>query len=143
MKRRSIFEENALLHFFVKRRPFEHETSLYLLVSVLDFLMTFWMLRHRGDGRLRFVESNRVASFFLDRWGVQGLFAFKIASIVTVLLLTVIIADKRPAAARFVLWLGILVTAFTVIYSVALYVRHTGLVQLSTLLAGDTVLWRR
>jgi hypothetical protein len=136
VKRRSRLEQNGLLRFIFKRRPFEHETSLYLLVSVLDFLMTFWMLNHRGEGPLRFVESNRVASYFLDRWGTQGLFSFKIAAIVFVLLLTIIIGERRPGAARFVLWLGILATGFTVVYSVALYLKHTGLVQISGLLAG-------
>jgi hypothetical protein len=127
VKRRSSLTDNAVLRFFFKHRPFEHETTLYLLASFLDFVMTYWMLHHRGEGRLRFVESNRVASYFLDRWGIEGLFAFKIAAIVFVLLLTIIIGERRPGAARLVLWIGILVTAFTVIYSVVLYARHTGL----------------
>lgn len=117
----------SLVHFFFKRRPFEHETSLYILVSVLDFYMTWWML-NRGEAQgFRFVESNPVARFFDARWGSHGLFGFKIAAVVVVLLATILIADRRPAAARALLWTGILVTGSVVAYSFALYARHTGM----------------
>jgi hypothetical protein len=74
------------------------------------------------------VESNPVARFFDERWGPQGLFGFKIAAVVVVLLATVLISDRRPAAARALLWCGILVTGYVVAYSFALYARHTGLI---------------
>jgi hypothetical protein len=118
----------SLVSFFVKRRPFEHETSLYILVSVLDFYMTWWMLNRGAEGGFQFVESNPVARFFIEHWGLRGLFGFKITAVVAVLLATVLIAERRPAAARAILWIGILVTGFVVAYSFAMYARHTGLV---------------
>jgi hypothetical protein len=131
MKSRSTKEPKSqagsLLHFFFKRRPLEHETSLYILVSVLDFYMTWWMLQRGEAAGFRFVESNPAARFFDEQWGSRGLFGFKIAAVVVVLLATLLIADRRPAAARAILWIGILVTGFVVAYSFALYARHTGL----------------
>lgn len=110
--------------FLFRRRPFEHETSVYLLVSVLDFYMTWWLLSHRQEGAGGFVESNPVARFFLEHWGLRGLFGFKIAAVLAVVLLTVLISERRPEAARAVLWIGIAVTGIVVAYSLAIYSRQ-------------------
>lgn len=109
-----------------KHRPMEHETALFLLVSFLDYLLTYWMLQHRGN-ETRFGESNAVANWFLSGWGSNGLLAFKVAICLFVVLATQAIHTRRPLTALVVLWLGIVVTSFTVIYSAALYVRHTGM----------------
>jgi hypothetical protein len=106
------------------RRPMEHETSLFLLVSFLDYLMTYWMLHHRGEQGLRFAESNAVANWFLAGWGIRGLLYFKVAMSLLVVLLSQVIHTRRPIVARWILGLGTAVTGATVVYSVALYLQH-------------------
>jgi hypothetical protein len=117
----------SLREFFSKRRPHEHETALFLLVSMLDFFMTYWMLINRPAAWVQFVESNPAARYFLDSWGVKGLLSFKMAAVLVVILATVLIAERRPLTARVVLWLGVAVTSGTVLYSFLLYTRHAGL----------------
>ncbi|MBX3443085.1 MAG: hypothetical protein KF774_11825 [Planctomyces sp.] len=111
------------LAFLLKRRPFEHEISLFLLASLLDFFMTYWMLSHR-PGEMRFIESNPAARYFLDHWGVKGLLGFKLAAVLVVVLSTALIAERRPAWARAILWLGIAGTALVVLYSFSMFLRH-------------------
>jgi hypothetical protein len=113
--------------FLVRKRELEHETSLFLLVSLLDFFMTYWMLMHQGDGSLSFAESNPFARYFLDRWGFRGLLYFKIVAVLVVVLITIIVAERKIHMARAILWLGILGTAAVVIYSFRLYMQHTGI----------------
>jgi hypothetical protein len=117
---------NPLGRLLTDHRPMEHETSLYLLVSFLDFLLTWWMLEHRSEDGPRFGESNAVAQYFLSGWGLRGMLYFKVAICLFVVLATQTIHVRRPKTARYVLWLGIVVTSLTVAYSSALYVRHTG-----------------
>jgi len=115
---------NPVLRSLTAHRPMEHETSLFLLVSFLDFLMTYWVLFPRESGP-RFGESNAIANWFLEGWGMRGLLAFKVALCVFVVLATQAIFHRRPRTAKAVLWLGVVVTSVTVIYSGALYLRHT------------------
>ena len=88
--------------------------------------MTYWMLMHQGEERISFGESNPVARYFLDRWGIHGLLYFKIAIVTFVILITVIIAERKLHLARLILWIGIATTAAVVIYSVRMYMQHTG-----------------
>ena len=113
-----------VLRFLTSHPPMEHETSLFLVVSLLDFLMTYWMISPRESGP-RFGESNAIANWFLNGWGYHGLLYFKVALCVFIVLATQTIHLRRPTTARAVLWLGIVVTSLTVVYSVALYLRHT------------------
>lgn len=114
---------SELTRFFTRHRPMEHETALFLLVSFLDYLMTYWMIYPRESGP-RFTESNQVANWFLAGWGERGLLAFKVAICLFIVLATQTIHGRRPKVAQAVLWLGIAVTSFTVVYSAALYAKH-------------------
>ncbi|QDT55988.1 hypothetical protein Pan44_40370 [Caulifigura coniformis] len=113
----------SIYRLLTSHRPMEHETSLFLLVSFLDFLMTYWMIYPREHGP-RFGESNAVANWFLSGWGIRGLLYFKVGICVFIVLSTQVIFLRRPQVARGILWLGIAVTALTVVYSGALYIRH-------------------
>ncbi len=115
---------NLVVRVLTDRRPMEHETSLFLLVSFLDFLMTYWMLYPRESGP-QFGESNAIANWFFSGWGLHGLLYFKVAICLFIVLATQAIYARRPTTAKFVLWLGISVTSLTVVYSAALYLRHT------------------
>lgn len=103
--------------------PLEAETSMFILVNVLDFFMTYWLLM---TGSFR--ESNPVAEYFLNHWGpVKGMLFFKLALVTFVCLVTQLIALKDVEKARWVLRLGIVVVVFVVLYSFRLLVINGGL----------------
>lgn len=110
--------------------PLEHETALFILVNVLDFFMTFWMLSHRnedGSGGY-FIESNPVAAYFLYRWGpFRGMLFFKLAIILVVCLVTQIIATRKLETARWILRFGTALVALVVVYSLTVYLRGMGI----------------
>ena len=107
-----------------KKLPLESETTIFILVNVLDFVMTWWMLLHREMGFGNFYESNPVARFFLDHWGVRGLLYFKMAVVAFVCVIAQIVATKREASGRFLLIVGTIVVSAVVIYSLRLFLQH-------------------
>ncbi len=107
------------------------ETLRFVLVNVLDYVMTYLMLyySHLQASPLQhlLVESNPVAGYFIDRWGVEkGLLGFKLGMVAAICLITQRIALRQPRTARWVLNLGTLVTAVVVIYSLSLLLRAFG-----------------
>ena len=97
------------------------ETLLLIIVSGLDVVMTFLLLT-RGDGG--FTESNPIARYFLDRWGMAGMAYFKIAMTLLVCAINQFVARKNLRLARQVLGLATLIIVSVVIYSVTLHFRH-------------------
>ena len=55
---------------------FLYETMLFIVVSVLDILMTHRLIRTG-----RFHESNPVAKFFYDHWDMNGMVYFKMTMV--------------------------------------------------------------
>jgi|GEM_PF-2335766 hypothetical protein len=94
---------------------FPQETLVLCVVSVLDVAMTYRLLT-RGD--VRFVESNPLAAYFLNRWGIKGMAYFKAAMTVLVCFITQIIARKDAVIARRLLGTATLIIVGVVIYSV-------------------------
>jgi hypothetical protein len=125
MSRPSRNPISQLFHWGFRRKlPLETETSIFILVNVLDFVMTWWMLMHREMGLGNFYESNPVARFFLDHWGVKGLLYFKMGVVAFVCVIAQIVATRREASARFLLVAGTLVVSAVVIYSLRLFLQH-------------------
>ena len=109
------------------RLPLETETNVFILVNLLDFFMTYWMLMSAQPENGRFYEANPFASYFLYRWGVtKGLLGYKLTTVLVVCLIAQIAALTRLETARRLLIFGTLVIAGVVVYSGLLYVRHTG-----------------
>lgn len=108
-------------HFLLRHLPFEHETALYLLFSIGDIVMTYILLRTGG-----FYEANPIARFFIAGWGPRGMVYFKFSVVAFVCVLTQIIATRRPATAQRILQLATVIVAGVVVYSIFLFVRHTG-----------------
>ena len=100
---------------------FGYEITLFVLVSVLDILMTNRLFL---TGRFR--EANPVARFTLDHWGLDGMVYFKMAMVAFIVVLTQIIARKRPATARWILHLATAVVSIVVVYSLLLLLRSRG-----------------
>jgi hypothetical protein len=105
---------------------FEGETLLFIVLSVADLLMTYFLLRQAGD-HLQFVEANPVARHFLNHWGVRGMVYFKFGMVALVCIVTQVIARYRPFTARLLLFFAIVVMIYVLVYSVRLYSVHAAL----------------
>lgn len=104
---------------FHQRLPLETETARFILVSVLDVVMTYILLSVGG-----FRESNPFADYFIDHWGAKGMIYFKMGLVAFVTVLAQIIARHRLAAARWVLNLGTAAAAVVVAYSFGLFLKY-------------------
>ena len=113
---------------FRTARPLEKETSLFILVSALDFYMTFLLLDHSQSdgGESVFYESNPAARYFLD-WGINGLIFFKFSIVAFVAVIVQVIATKKEKTARRLLQFATALVACVVIYSLTLFLRHTSI----------------
>jgi uncharacterized protein DUF5658 len=90
---------------------------LFMLLSVCDLVLTWWLLRHSG----RVVcEANPVADWWLSRFGWCGLAAFKIGMMVLIMVLLRLVSQHRPRAAGHVLSFACAVLAAVVVHSAAL-----------------------
>lgn len=104
----------------------EHELSLFVLVSVLDFVATYILLHHGG-----FRESNPLALYFLHHWGPRGMLYFKGVMTGVVCVISQIVAVHKPETAQRLLQFGTLVVACVVIYSIGLLLQQRGYLTLT------------
>lgn len=77
------------------RLPLEHETCLFLLVNLGDFVVTAWLTNGRG-----FREANVLALWVLRNYGWQGLLLYKFGLVTAICLLAQVIARQRLETAR-------------------------------------------
>jgi hypothetical protein len=115
-----------LFHFLFRRElPLESETCLFIFVNLLDFFLTYWGLWH---GFLS--ESNPIARWFLDGWGlIKGLLMYKLVLVVVVCGIAQIVALERPQTARRLLLGTSLIVGIVVIYSLRLILLHGGAIH--------------
>jgi hypothetical protein len=92
----------------------QNEMSYFILVSVLDFFLTYLLLN------LGAIEANPLANFLYQQFDFAGMLAFKLIVVAIVCIVTQVIAHRKPAYGRFVIWTGIIVTGAVVIYSTRL-----------------------
>jgi hypothetical protein len=100
---------------FADNLPFQNETTIFILVSALDIFMTYILLRFGA------IESNPVANFVFQKWGFQGMIAFKLVIVSIVCVIAQLVATRKPATAQFLLNTGSVLTGSVVIYSVSLF----------------------
>ncbi len=93
------------------------EVSVFILVGVLDIVMTNLLLRHGA------VEANPVARFFLNNWGFRGMIAFKMVTITFVIVIAQIVAQHKMSSAKRILYLGTAIVGIVVCYSAVLLLR--------------------
>ena len=105
---------------------FGTEVSWFVLVSILDIVMTWLALKFSAEGRTQgtFVESNPVAQWVLARWGFQGMAIFKLIMTALVVSIAEFVGRTRPIVAQALLWGGTAVVGSVVIYTVRLLFRH-------------------
>ena len=107
----------GLRQFLTGHLPLQTEVSFFILIGVLDIVMTNVLLRHGA------VEANPVAGFFLRNWGFRGMIAFKMATITFVIVLAQIVAQYKMSNARRLLHCGTAIVGFVVCYSVFLLLK--------------------
>ncbi len=101
-------------------RPLQDETATFILVNVLDIYMTYALLAVGGS------EANPVARFFLDRWGFDGMIAFKMMIIAFYCVVTLFIASHNLDRAKSLLRFGTVIVAMVVIYGACLMMLAEG-----------------
>lgn len=106
-----------LRHLLTGELPLQNEVTTFILVSVLDIFMTYMLLRVGA------VEANPFARFFLDRWGFDGMIAFKMVSVALVTVIAQIVAQFQMSTARKLLIYATAIVGAVVIYSAALLLR--------------------
>lgn len=106
------------LSLFERWRAIETPAMWFVLMNVLDAAMIYIMLRTPTlEGEPYAVESNPIAAFFFNRWGIHGMFAFKLASAVVVCAIAYIIAFRDVPASRRLLGFATALVLIVVVYS--------------------------
>ncbi len=95
-------------------RPGRLLLGLFVALSAVDFLLTWYLLEHRGGS---FYESNPVARWFLVRFGWVGLAGFKTAVVLVVGGTVLLLNRRRPRTANRLLRFACLATGLVVLYS--------------------------
>ncbi|WP_437194541.1 DUF5658 family protein [Planctomicrobium sp. SH527] len=113
--------QTSWFHHIARRQlPLETETTIFILVSILDFFVTYWLLMSGG-----FRESNPLANWFLEGWGVtKGMLLYKLALVTIVCLISQIVYPYRPRTARLLLIGGTVAAGYVVIHGLRLYLAH-------------------
>lgn len=114
--------ENPTRPLLARLASLRAEKTLFVLVSMLDLILTSLLLQTG-----RFLESNPLADYFYEGWGLPGMAGFKILLVGMILGVINLIGVWRLATARWLLLLGSAVTGGVVLYSTALLLAHYGL----------------
>jgi len=101
--------------------PLEVETLLFMFVSALDVILTYYLLCHP---EVHFIETNPLARYFIYGWGLKGMVLFKSVLVGSVILMCQVIARERMDLARGVLNFGTGIVTLVVVYSVSLICRY-------------------
>ena len=101
--------------------PLQSETSLFILINVLDIFVTYCVLRFNG------MEANPIANAVFSRFGFQGMIWFKLIIVAGVCVISQIIAQSRLRTAQALLWMGSGLVGAVVIYSLLLLARQIGI----------------
>ncbi len=106
---------------FLKKLPLETETTQFILVNLIDFFMTYILLR---SGQFR--EANPIAAYFLYSYGpIKGMLYFKLSLVLFVCMISQIVATQSLVKAQWLLRFGTLVVTGVVIYSLIIYLKGT------------------
>ncbi|QDU79603.1 hypothetical protein Pla110_13140 [Polystyrenella longa] len=109
----------------------QRESVTFIIINLCDILMTWFLLagrpmhsdHHTGNS---FYESNPLAGYILNHWGIEGMVYFKSAMVGFVILVTQIIAQSKLPVARWILNFGSIIVLCVVCYSFWLYKQHAG-----------------
>lgn len=108
--------KSKLWTFLTGDLPLQSPTTFFILISCLDIFMTNILLRMGA------IEANPFANYFYQKWGFNGMIAFKLILVAFICVIAQVIAVKKIQTGRNVLYLGSFVTGLVVIYSARLFV---------------------
>ncbi len=103
--------------------PLEAETVRFLIVSIGDIFLTYYLLSGGG-----FTEANPIARFFIESWGPKGMVYFKFSMVSVVAVIAQIIARNRLETARRLLNFATVVVTIVLLYSLYLIIKHAPVV---------------
>ena len=103
-------------HFLLRQLPLQTETAWFILMNVLDLVLTNILLQRNA------IESNPIANFVFIHFGFVGMIVFKLASVLFVCLAAQLIAMRSLSKAKWLLWFGCLVVGSVLVYSSRLIV---------------------
>jgi hypothetical protein len=108
------------------RQSLETEISWFLLVCALDVVFTHIALHLSSIGatQLTIVESNPIARFVIENYGLRGMVVFKAASALVVVGIALLIRPHRPLVSRLLLIGGTTVVGAVVVYTIRLLLLH-------------------
>ncbi len=115
-------DRNSSTQMSSKLASLEIEKTLFVMVSLLDLLMTSLLLRTGS-----FFETNPLADFFISGWGLVGMTGFKLVLVALILMVVNLIAIWRVSTARGILLFGSLFTGSIVVYSLSLWLGYHGI----------------
>ena len=102
----------------------EDECIAFIILNLADVVLTALIL---GDGDLRGFESNPAANYWITRFGMPGMIAFKFILVASVITICQIISRYRPDLAVKVLTLGCIIVGVVICYSLSLILKHRNL----------------
>ncbi len=99
--------------------PLDTETFRFTLVSTLDIVMTYLVIRYSEQGHTSAMigEGNPLPAYFIDRWGMPGMVGFKFLLVSFVVAISQIVYRFSRVKARFMLNFGTVLVAVVVLYS--------------------------
>jgi hypothetical protein len=97
--------------------PHRRKLLVFVVLSCADLILT-WALLHRDSTCV--YEANPVAGWWLDRFGILGLGAFKGATLLVALGAILLLIGRQPHLAGRVLWFGCAAVGGVVLYSCTL-----------------------
>lgn len=109
--------KSKLTNFASWRGLLEFEKTLFVLVNLMDIVMTHTLLSTGA-----FYESNPIAQWIINGWGTVGMTAFKLIVVAGVLLIANLVAISRVKTSRNLLNFGTFMVGAVVTYSVYLMV---------------------
>lgn len=102
--------------FLTRQLPLQNETTIFILVNVLDIFMTYVLLRFGA------IEANPLANHFLKHYGFNGMIFFKLVITGGVCIISQFVAIQSIEKAKRLLILGTAIVSLVVAYSTFLLV---------------------
>lgn len=98
-------------HFLLRHLPLQTETAWFILINVLDLVLTNVLLQRHA------IEANPLANYVFVHYGFRGMIVFKLASVLFVCVAAQLIALKSISKAKWLLWFGCSVVGLVLVYS--------------------------
>lgn len=91
---------------------YQNEYLWFVFVSAMDLMLTWIVLTFEGR------EVNPIAAYFITRWSLAGLIAFKFTVMVFVILVCEYVGRRRSrVTGRRLIWIAVIISALPILWS--------------------------